>query len=99
MTRVAKFVGLDVHKDTIAIAWAEGGPLQEPTIVGSVPHDVPRLVRHLLRLAPAEHLWVAYEAGPTGFGLCRSLMALGIRCMVVAPNRVPRAGRRSRPQA
>lgn len=89
MTRVAKFVGLDVHKDTISIAWAEGGPLGDPTIVGTVPHDVPRLVKHLLRIAPAERLWVAYEAGPTGFGLCRSLMADGIRCMVVAPNRVP----------
>ena len=89
MTSVAKFVGLDVHKDTISIAWAEGGPLQEATIVGTVPNDVPHLVKHLLRLAPAEHLWVAYEAGPTGFGLSRSLRALGIRCMVVAPNRVP----------
>jgi transposase len=89
MTRVAKFVGLDVHKDTICIAWAEGGPLQVPTLVGTVPHDVPRLVKQLLRIAPAEHLWVVYEAGPTGFGLARTLMERGIRCMVVAPNRVP----------
>jgi transposase len=42
-----------------------------------------------LELAPAEHLWVAYEAGPTGYGLCRSLLEKGIHCIVVAPNRVP----------
>jgi len=89
MTRIAKFVGLDVHKDTIAIAWAEGGPLCEPVIDRTLPHDVPRLVRRLLELAPAEHLWVAYEAGPTGYGLCRSLLVKGIHCIVVAPNRVP----------
>ena len=58
-------------------------------MVGTVPHDVPRLVQAAPAPGPAEHLWVAYEAGPTGFGLCRTLLALGIRCMVVAPNRVP----------
>jgi transposase len=34
---------------------------------------------------------VAYEAGPTGFGLCRALRAAGIRCEVVAPSRPQRA--------
>jgi transposase len=89
MVKIAKYVGLDVHKDTIAIASCTGGPLTEARDEGTVTHDVPRLVRKLLSLAPAEHLRVVYEAGPTGFGLCRELRARGIGCIIVAPNRVP----------
>jgi transposase len=88
MVKVAKFVGLDVHKDSIAMAVVDGGALlaqHEPIVL---PHDVPKLVKRLLALAPAEHLRVAYEAGPTGFGLCRALKERGIHCIVVAPNRV-----------
>ncbi len=90
MVRIAKFVGLDVHKETIAVAVSEGGPVGEVRDVGVIPHDVPKLVRKLLSLAPPEDLIAVYEAGPTGFGLCRELQARGIQCMVVAPNRVPR---------
>jgi transposase len=89
MVKVAKFVGLDVHKDTISIAVSEGGPLREARDLGTIPHDVPKLVRKLLTLAPAEHLSVVYEAGPTGYGLCRELRERGIHCIIVAPNRVP----------
>lgn len=89
MVKVAKFVGLDVHKDTIAMAVVEGGPVVERCEPLILPHDVPKLVKRLLALAPPEHLRVAYEAGPTGFGLCRALKERGIPCIVVAPNRVP----------
>lgn len=89
MVRIAKFVGLDVHKDTIAMAVAEGGPVERIRDVVTLPHDVPKLVKRLLALAPAEHLSVVYEAGPTGFGLCRALRERGIPCIIVAPNRVP----------
>ena len=73
MQKIAKFIGLDVHKDTITIAWAEGGPLAQPVLDGTVKHDVSRLLKKLLKLGEPEHLWVAYEAGPTGFGLARFL--------------------------
>ena len=33
---------------------------------------------------------VAYEAGPTGFGLARALAAAGVRCVVVAPSKLER---------
>ncbi len=89
MTKIAKYVGLDVHKDTIAIASCTGGPLESAKDEGTVPHDVPRLLRKLTSLAPVEHLRVVYEAGPTGFGLCRDLRSHGISCIIVAPNRVP----------
>ena len=89
MTKIAKYVGLDVHKSTIAIASCDGGPMREARDEGTIPHDVPKVLRKLSTLAPLEHLRVVYEAGPTGFGLCRELRAHGIACIVVAPNRVP----------
>jgi transposase len=33
---------------------------------------------------------VAYEAGPTGFGLYRALTAVGVRCVVAAPSKLQR---------
>lgn len=90
MVKIAKYVGLDVHKDTIAIASCVGGPLSSARDEGTVVHDLPRLLRQLAKLGPFEHLSVVYEAGPTGFGLCRELRAHGISCMIVAPNRVPK---------
>jgi transposase len=89
MVKVAKYVGLDVHKDTIAVASCTGGPMQPARDEGTVPHDLTRLLRKLASLAPLEHLHVVYEAGPTGFGLCRALRDHGVACIVVAPNRVP----------
>ncbi len=89
MVKIAKYIGLDVHKDTIAVASCEGGPLASARDEGILPHDLVKLRRKLLSLAPAEHLHVAYEAGPTGFGLCRDLKAHGISCIIVAPNKVP----------
>lgn len=95
MTTVAKFVGLDVHKDTISIAVCEGGTLHEAADLGKIPHDLTRLLRKLERLGSPETLHVAYEAGPTGYGLCRKLRALDIDCLVVAPSKTPvRAGDR-----
>jgi transposase len=89
MTKIAKYVGLDVHKDTIAIASCDGGPLASARDEGVLPHDLPKLRRKLLSLAPGAHLSVVYEAGPTGFGLCRDLREHGIACIIVAPNKVP----------
>jgi transposase len=49
-----------------------------------------RLVKALRVLVKSrEELRVCYEAGPTGFGLCRRLRDAGIDCMVVAPSLVP----------
>ena len=100
MTKIAKFVGLDVHKDTIAIAYCEGGPLVEPIQVGTVPSDIPRVIKALDKLGPRESLRVCYEAGPTGYGLCRALLSAGIECIVVAPGKVPKdPGRRVKTDA
>jgi transposase len=83
-----RFVGLDVHRDSIAIAVAQrdGQPAES---LGTVPNDVPGLIRRLQRLGPVESLRCCYEAGPTGFGLCRRLNKIGIACEVIAPSLVP----------
>jgi transposase len=32
----------------------------------------------------------AYEAGPTGFGLSRGLLAAGVGCVIAAPGKIER---------
>lgn len=83
------YIGLDVHKDSIVIAVARAG--REPAMNWkTIPYDVVRLEKALrLLLNEGEHLRVCYEAGPTGFGLCRRLRQAGIDCIVVAPSLVP----------
>ena len=86
-----RFVGLDVHADSIAIAVAEPGR-GEPGDLATIPNDTAMLLKRLRRLGRVK---CCYEAGPTGFGLHRDLTAAGIECIVVAPSLVPtRAGDR-----
>jgi len=85
------FVGLDVHKDSIAVAHAEGGRADPPVFVGAIGSrqaDVDQLVRRLQGKASA--LAFAYEAGPCGYGLHRYLTGKGFRCQVIAPSLMPR---------
>ena len=89
-----RYVGLDVHKDTIVMAVAEEGQ-SEAVVLGTFPHDVAKLIKRLIKLEPdVSRLRVCYEAGPTGFGLCRRLKKAGIDCTVVAPSLVPQQGSR-----
>ncbi len=89
-----RYVGLDVHKDTIVMAVAEEGQ-GEAKVLGAFPHDVAKLIKRLVKLEPdVSRLRVCYEAGPTGFGLCRRLKKAGIDCIVVAPSLVPQQGSR-----
>ena len=83
-----RFVGLDVHRDSIAIAVAghDGKPAES---LATVANDVVGLIKRLQRLGPVGSLRCCYEAGPTGFGLARRLNKLGIACVVIAPSLVP----------
>jgi transposase len=80
---------MDVHKDTIVIAVAREG--REPAETWkTIPNDGIRLRKALKSLTQkGEVLRVCYEAGPTGFGLCRGLRKAGLECLVVAPSLVP----------
>jgi transposase len=89
-----RFAGLDVHKDSIVIAVAEAG--RAPArVVGSVSFDWTALSKALDRLGPRSAVSCWYEAGPTGYGLARALLAAGWSCDGIAPSLVPkRSGRR-----
>lgn len=81
------YVGLDVHAQTIAIAVADG---RSVTSLGTIGHDLPRLRKVLEKIGPCARLRLFYEAGPTGFGLCRALRKAGYRCEVIAPSLIPK---------
>ncbi len=82
-----RFVGLDVHAETIAVAVAEpGGDVRSLGIIPNRPESVRKLIR---KLGPTEHLRVCYEAGPTGYVLYWQLVSLGVKCVVVAPTLIP----------
>ncbi len=85
------FVGLDVHKDSIAVAHARGGESAPPVFVGEIgtrQADVQRLIARLQ--GKAAELRFVYEAGPSGYGLYRYLTGKGLACDVVAPSLIPR---------
>lgn len=85
------FVGLDVHKDAIAVAHAKGGCADPPVFVGAIgtrQADLDRLIRRLQ--GKTTELRFVYEAGPSGYGLHRYLTQKGWSCDVVAPSLIPR---------
>lgn len=86
MTNV-RFVGLDVHADTIAVAVAEpGGEVRSLGVIRNQAEAVRRLVK---QLGAVERLRMCYEAGPTGYAVYWHVAALGVACEVVAPTLVP----------
>lgn len=90
-----KYVGLDVHAQSIAAAAAETGR-GEPVYHGSIGNNRLALKKLLKRINPdGEVLHICYEAGPCGYGLYRDLKKWGHECVVVAPSLIPRkAGER-----
>ena len=83
-----RYIGVDVHRVTIAVAIAEQDGA--PSSYGNISNDPSAIRKLMTRLSgPDVRLRVAYEAGPTGYALHRQLATLGIECMVVAPSLIP----------
>ena len=83
------FVGLDVHKDSIAIAVAEPGRAG-PRFLGTTGPFLAEVEKALSHCGAPPTLLIVYEAGPCGYGLARQLCARGYRCEVIAPSLIPR---------
>ena len=85
------FVGLDVHKETISVALAEGCDRGEARVYGEIANRPDALRKLMSRLAHDSHeLHFCYEAGPCGYGIQRQLTDAGHDCVVVAPALIPR---------
>lgn len=86
------YIGLDVHKATIAVAVAPAGRSSEVRFHGTLPHRPGALVefaRRLLTKHPGARLSFCYEAGSCGYGLARELVDANHECLVVAPSLIP----------
>ena len=88
MNEATRFLGLDVHAETIAVALAEPGR-GEVRSLGIIPNEL-TAVRKLIQKLGKKNLRACYEAGPTGFALYWQLAELGIECEVIAPTLIPK---------
>lgn len=86
---ITGYVGLDVHKNTIAVAVAEPGRAA-PRFVGTTGPQLAELLKALSHLGRPSQLLLAYEAGPCGYALVRALEQRGYRCEVIAVAKMPR---------
>ena len=96
MGSIEAFIAFDVAKLKHAMAIAEGGRSGEVRFVGEIenkPATIERMIKKLGKRYDPLHL--CFEAGPTGYGLCRQVRDLGHDCTVVAPALIPkRSGER-----
>lgn len=90
MTNVVHYLGLDVHKETIAVSSAaqNSTEVRRYGIIGGTLDAVDKRVKKLAQ----DHieLHVVYEAGPCGLVLCRHLRNRGIHCEGIAPSLIPK---------
>src|SRR3979490_1795482 len=87
MKEKLRFLGLDVHAETIAVAIAEADG--EVRSLGTIPNRLESIRKLIKKLGPTEKLRACYEAGPTGYVVYWQLAELGVKCDVVAPTLVP----------
>jgi transposase len=85
------YIGMDVHKDSIAVAYVaqdHGAEVIYLGAIGTRQCDIDQLIRKMQ--SKAKHLVFVYEAGPCGYWLYRYLTKKGSACWVVAPSLIPK---------
>jgi len=89
MKKFSTFIGMDVHKETIAVAIVgeEGVPRYYGEIMNT-PEAIAKLVKKVA--GKKDRTAFCYEAGPCGYGVYRQLKGMGYRCDVVAPSLIPK---------
>jgi len=87
MSKIMRYVGMDVHAESIAIAVVDEGGMERD--VGVIPNRPEAIRKCLKKLGRTEELRCCYEAGPTGYVLYWQLVRMGIECAVVAPTLIP----------
>lgn len=90
MNKTVHYLGLDVHKETIAVAIApqNTAEVRHYGIIGGTLAAVDKLLQKLTQ--QNVELRCVYEAGPCGFVLCRHLRSQGIHCDLVSPSLIPK---------
>lgn len=90
MNQVVHYIGLDVHKESIAVSIAPGDSteVRRYGLIGGTLDAVDKLLKKLAR--ENLELRLVYEAGPCGFVLWRHLRSQGLHCEVVAPSLIPK---------
>jgi transposase len=92
MSKIIHFIGLDVHKESVAVSIAPSDSTEVRFYgsIGGLLQDMDRLIKKLAAAQPGAELRFCYEAGPTGYPLCRHLRGRGFSCQVVAPSLIPK---------
>jgi transposase len=90
MSTVIHFIGLDVHKESVSVSIAPSNctEVRHYGTIGGALADMDKLIQRLS--LPGVELRFCYEAGPTGYPLCRHLRKCGYICEVVAPSLIPK---------
>jgi transposase len=90
MNKTVHYIGLDVHKESIAVAIApqNSSEVRRYGIIGGTLEAVDKLLKKLSQ--EDVELRLVYEAGPCGFVLCRHLRSKGLHCDLVCPSLIPR---------
>jgi transposase len=86
MAKVVSWAGLDVHAARVVAVVVDGesGELRAHRLSG----ETAQVVAFCAGLRGPTR--VAYEAGPSGFGLARALALAGVGCVVAAPGKIER---------
>jgi transposase len=85
------YVGLDVHKATVAVALAQSernGEVRSYGVIDNRPDAIAGLIKKLAK--PGVKLLCCYEAGACGYRIYRQIIEAGHDCIIVAPTRIPR---------